>query len=269
MRDLRRSVRTGVRVVRRLCVMSEHRQEFDNELEAHREQGHRAVRDGRRGPARGHPGAAEQRQRGVRDCWSSAISAIDALYVEVEGLANREIVLQAPVASDLRFLLSVLRIVPELERSHDLVVHIAASASHFLGVDLSPRARGWWSGWATSPPRCGGRRPTRGTSGTGPRRWPSPSATRSMDELHAQPHRRARLRRHRRPRGDGDGAGRAGLRAARRARRQHRPPRGLPGGLLPGQAAGITGGTGAATVRPHPFLLSLSPPGGYPIRPVT
>ena len=51
--------------------------------------------------------------------------AIDALYVEVEGLANREIVLQAPVASDLRFLLTVLRVVPELERSHDLVMNIA------------------------------------------------------------------------------------------------------------------------------------------------
>jgi len=28
--------------------------------------------------------------------------------------------LQAPVASDLRFLLTVLRLAPELERSHDL-----------------------------------------------------------------------------------------------------------------------------------------------------
>src|SRR5215831_18634809 len=66
---------------------------------------------------------------------------IDALYTEVEELVNREIVLQAPVASDLRFLLSALRIVPELERSHDLVVHIAASASHFLGDVLTPRGK--------------------------------------------------------------------------------------------------------------------------------
>jgi phosphate transport system protein len=68
--------------------------------------------------------------------------AIDALYREVEELVNREIVLQAPVASDLRFLLSVLRIVPELERSHDLVVHIAARAHRIFSDDLSPRARG-------------------------------------------------------------------------------------------------------------------------------
>jgi phosphate transport system protein len=67
---------------------------------------------------------------------------IDALYPEVEDLVNREIVLQAPVASDLRFLLSVLRIVPELERSHDLVVDIARRADHILGQDLSPRSRG-------------------------------------------------------------------------------------------------------------------------------
>ncbi|HYZ53926.1 MAG TPA: phosphate signaling complex protein PhoU [Streptosporangiaceae bacterium] len=67
---------------------------------------------------------------------------IDALYPEVEQLVNREILLQAPVASDLRFLLSVLRIVPELERSHDLVMQIASRATHILSEDLSPRSRG-------------------------------------------------------------------------------------------------------------------------------
>jgi phosphate transport system protein len=67
---------------------------------------------------------------------------INALYLEIEELVNREILLQAPVASDLRFLLSVLRIVPELERSHDLVVQVASRANHILGEDLSPRTRG-------------------------------------------------------------------------------------------------------------------------------
>jgi phosphate transport system protein len=65
--------------------------------------------------------------------------AIDALYPEIEELVNREIVLQAPVAVDLRFLLSVLRIVPELERSHDLVISIATRANHGLNSELSPR----------------------------------------------------------------------------------------------------------------------------------
>lgn len=66
---------------------------------------------------------------------------IDALYREIDKLASREILLQAPVASDLRFLLSVLRLVPELERSHDLVVQIAERANRVPGDDLSPGSR--------------------------------------------------------------------------------------------------------------------------------
>jgi phosphate transport system protein len=41
------------------------------------------------------------------------------------------------VASDLRFLLSVLRITPELERSHDLIVEIAAEAGSVSAEELS------------------------------------------------------------------------------------------------------------------------------------
>jgi phosphate transport system protein len=67
---------------------------------------------------------------------------ISALYPETEQLANREILLQAPVADDLRFLLSVLRVLTEFELSHDLVIQIASRGNHFLGDDLSPRTRG-------------------------------------------------------------------------------------------------------------------------------
>ncbi len=67
--------------------------------------------------------------------------AIDTLYREIEQLVSREILLQAPVASDLRFLLTVLQIAPELERTHDLECQIAARASHFLAAELSPRCR--------------------------------------------------------------------------------------------------------------------------------
>src|ERR1700722_5456682 len=67
---------------------------------------------------------------------------IDNLYRDTEQLVNRQLALQAPLATDLRFLLSVLRIVPELERSHDLVEHIARRAGHGLREELSPRARG-------------------------------------------------------------------------------------------------------------------------------
>jgi phosphate transport system protein len=121
--------------------MSEHRQEFDNELEAIEAK----VIELFAMVAESLPIATQALLNGSAEAYpllAERDRAIDALYVEVEGLANREILLQAPVASDLRFLLSVLRIVPELERSHDLVVHIAASASHFLGHDLTPRAKG-------------------------------------------------------------------------------------------------------------------------------
>jgi phosphate transport system protein len=67
---------------------------------------------------------------------------ISALYPETEELANREILLQAPVADDLRFLLSVLRVLTEFELSHDLVIQIASRGNHFLSEDLSPRTRG-------------------------------------------------------------------------------------------------------------------------------
>jgi hypothetical protein len=40
---------------------------------------------------------------------------------------------------DLRFLLSVLRVVPELERSHDLIMQITSCADRIHPGDLSPR----------------------------------------------------------------------------------------------------------------------------------
>jgi len=66
---------------------------------------------------------------------------IDVLYRQVEELVQREIMLQAPVASDLRFLLSVLRIAPELERSHDLIVEIAGDAGFVSAEELSASGR--------------------------------------------------------------------------------------------------------------------------------
>jgi len=120
--------------------MSEYRQEFDNELEAIEGK----VIELFAMVSEGIPVATQGLLTGDSDAYLTLAErdqAIDALYVEIEGLANREIVLQAPVASDLRFLLSVLRIVPELERSHDLVVHIGASSGHLLEDDLTPRTR--------------------------------------------------------------------------------------------------------------------------------
>lgn len=69
-------------------------------------------------------------------------AVIDALYRDAENLVNSRLTSEIAVATDLRFLLSVLRVVPELERSHDLVEHIASRAGGGLCNALSPRARG-------------------------------------------------------------------------------------------------------------------------------
>jgi phosphate transport system protein len=66
---------------------------------------------------------------------------IDRLYPEIEELADHELLLQQPAASDFRLLISVLRVVPELERSHDLIVDIARRGNLILSQDLSQRSR--------------------------------------------------------------------------------------------------------------------------------
>ena len=67
---------------------------------------------------------------------------VDSLYNDIEELVQRQFFLQSPMAQDLRFLLSVLRIVPELERSADLAEHIAQRAARGLSGELTPRVRG-------------------------------------------------------------------------------------------------------------------------------
>ncbi len=121
--------------------MVEHRQEFQRELEAIEAR----VIELFTMVAEDLPGATRALLSGDNEVvrvLAEREQVIDALYPAMEELVNRLILLQAPVASDLRFLLSVLRIVPELERSHDLVVDIARRADHILGEDLSPRCRG-------------------------------------------------------------------------------------------------------------------------------
>ena len=121
--------------------MVEHRQDFERELEAIEAK----VIELFAMVAEDLPGATHALLSGdneVVKVLAEREKVIDALYPEIEELVNREILLQAPVASDLRFLLSVLRIVPELERSHDLVLDIARRADHILSGELSPRGRG-------------------------------------------------------------------------------------------------------------------------------
>ncbi len=69
-------------------------------------------------------------------------ATIDDLMVELETDIERLLLLQAPVAGELRFALALIRIVPELERSGDLAEHIAKRAGTGLAAQLSPTARG-------------------------------------------------------------------------------------------------------------------------------
>lgn len=69
-------------------------------------------------------------------------ATIDALMPEIEVDIERLLLLQAPMASELRFALAMIRIVPELERSGDLAEHIARRAGSGLATQLTPTARG-------------------------------------------------------------------------------------------------------------------------------
>lgn len=67
---------------------------------------------------------------------------IDELQAGIEEFVQRELDRPVPSGPELRLLVSVLRIVPELERSGDLVEHIALRTRPGLLNALSPRARG-------------------------------------------------------------------------------------------------------------------------------
>jgi len=67
---------------------------------------------------------------------------VDELMVQLEADIERVLLLQAPVAGELRWVLVLVRIVPQLERSGDLAVHIANRAGTGLVEGLPPAARG-------------------------------------------------------------------------------------------------------------------------------
>jgi phosphate transport system protein len=68
--------------------------------------------------------------------------AIDRLAADIEDQVEREFMKHAPMARDLRYLLSVMRIAPELERSGDLAGHIAHRAIAGLTPRLTPPVQG-------------------------------------------------------------------------------------------------------------------------------
>jgi phosphate transport system protein len=120
--------------------MAEHRQEFERDLEAIEAR----IIELFAVIAEDMPEATNALLTGNNEIMQKLLERdkiISALYPETEQLANRAI-LQSPVADDLRFLLSVLRVLTEFELSHDLVIQIASRANHSLSDELSPRTRG-------------------------------------------------------------------------------------------------------------------------------
>ena len=67
---------------------------------------------------------------------------LDLLSLEIEERAYQVLTLQQPVASDLRALVTALRLVSEIERSGDLMVNVAKAARRIYDAELDPRLRG-------------------------------------------------------------------------------------------------------------------------------
>lgn len=67
---------------------------------------------------------------------------IDAHSVEVEERCVEILALQAPVASDLRVVLALLKMIAEVERSADLAANICKASRRIYGHELDPKLRG-------------------------------------------------------------------------------------------------------------------------------
>jgi len=66
----------------------------------------------------------------------------DVKALELEEQCFRVIALQAPVATDLRAVVSAIKIIADVERSADLCVNICKAARRIYGHELDPHLRG-------------------------------------------------------------------------------------------------------------------------------
>lgn len=67
---------------------------------------------------------------------------LDILTIEIEERCYQALVLQAPMASDLRAIVTALRLTSELERSGDLMVNVAKAMRRLYGLSIDPKLRG-------------------------------------------------------------------------------------------------------------------------------
>ncbi len=67
---------------------------------------------------------------------------VDELYRNIQAFAYEVLLNSTPEDGSMRYLIAILRIIPELERSGDLAEHIARRALQNITGDLTPRIRG-------------------------------------------------------------------------------------------------------------------------------
>ena len=78
------------------------------------------------------------RDRGKAEAVIAADHELDALEIEVEGLAVSLLALQQPLARDLRFIVGAIKISSDLERVGDHAVNIAEATIRLLDATPSP-----------------------------------------------------------------------------------------------------------------------------------
>ncbi|MDQ2678678.1 MAG: phosphate signaling complex protein PhoU [Actinomycetota bacterium] len=67
---------------------------------------------------------------------------IDDFCLGLEERCYRILALQSPIAGELRFVLTTLRLIGELERSADLIVNVCKASRRIYDVDFGPQIRG-------------------------------------------------------------------------------------------------------------------------------
>ncbi len=72
----------------------------------------------------------------------AADQEVDDRYHAVESLAWERLDAGTDTKQQMRYLISVLHMLPEIERSGDLAEHIASRAARGIGFEMSARARG-------------------------------------------------------------------------------------------------------------------------------
>lgn len=67
---------------------------------------------------------------------------LDTLTIQIEDHCYHVLALQQPMASDLRAIVTAIRLTSEIERSGDLMVNVAKGARRIYGCEYDPKLRG-------------------------------------------------------------------------------------------------------------------------------